>query len=81
MDDFASLAKELERFGVPHEMITYGGAPHAFTVFGTDRYREGADQKSWRRFTGFLNETVKRPVTGSSSATATGRNRPSRPQW
>lgn len=59
MDDFASLTKELEHFGVRHEMITYGGAPHAFTVFGTDRYREDADQKSWRRFTAFLSDTLK----------------------
>ena len=59
MDDFAALAKELERFGVSHEMITYSGAPHAFTVFGTDRYRKDADQKSWRRFIEFLNDTLK----------------------
>ena len=26
--------KELEAAGVPHEMISYGGADHAFTVFG-----------------------------------------------
>jgi dienelactone hydrolase len=40
-------------------MITYGGAPHAFTVFGTDRYREDADKKSWRRFGEFPSETLK----------------------
>jgi len=40
-------------------MITYSGAPHAFTVFGTDRYLEDADRKSWRRFTEFLNDTLK----------------------
>jgi len=59
MDDFASLARELQGFGVSHEMITYSGAPHAFTVFGTERYREDADRKSWRRFLEFLNETLK----------------------
>jgi dienelactone hydrolase len=59
MDQFAALADELEKAGVPHEMITYGGAPHAFTVFGGKRYREDADKKSWTRFTGFLQETLK----------------------
>ena len=58
MDDFANLARALEEKGIPHEMITYGGAPHAFTVFGTDRYREDADRKSWRRFSEFLEETL-----------------------
>ena len=59
MEDFAALAAELEAKGVAHEMITYGGAPHAFTVFGGDRYREDADKKSWQRFTEFLDETLK----------------------
>ena len=60
MDQFADLAKELEAAGVDHEMITYGGAQHAFTVFGGSRYQEAADKKSWRRFTEFLAETLKR---------------------
>ena len=59
MDQFAELAKELEKQGVPHEMITYGGAPHAFTVFGSGRYREDADKKSWNRLTEFLSETLQ----------------------
>lgn len=59
MQDFATLAAELEAKGVSHEMITYGGAPHAFTVFGDDRYRADADKKSWQRFTAFLDETLK----------------------
>jgi dienelactone hydrolase len=59
MDHFAALAKELEARGIPHEMITYGGAPHAFTVFGQPRYREDADKKSWKRFTEFLAVTLK----------------------
>ncbi len=60
MDQFAGLAKELETAGVDHEMITYGGAQHAFTVFGQDRYQEVADKKSWKRFTEFLAETLKK---------------------
>jgi dienelactone hydrolase len=59
MDQFAALANELEAAGVPHEMITYGGAPHAFTVWGGDRYREEADKKSWERFTNFLENILK----------------------
>lgn len=58
LDDFAALAKELEEAGLSHEMITYSGAPHAFTVFGSDRYREDADKKSWTRFTQWLNEEI-----------------------
>lgn len=59
MDHFAMLANALEEKGVPHEIISYGGAPHAFTVFGSDRYRKDADEKSWKRFGEFLDETLK----------------------
>ena len=58
MDQFAKLADALEEKGVSHEMITYSGAPHAFTVFGSNRYREESDKKSWKRFTAFLTETL-----------------------
>ncbi|NIT42527.1 MAG: prolyl oligopeptidase family serine peptidase [Gammaproteobacteria bacterium] len=58
MDQFAKLANELEEKGISHEMITYSGAPHAFTVFGSNRYREDADKKSWKRFSEFLTETL-----------------------
>jgi dienelactone hydrolase len=59
MDQFADLAKELESASVAHEMITYGGAQHAFTVFGGNRYQEAANKKSWKRFTEFLADTLK----------------------
>jgi len=58
MELFANLATELEDEGVAHEMITYSGAPHAFTVFGGDRYKKDADRKSWKRFSDFLKETL-----------------------
>ena len=58
MDQFAKLANELEEKGISHEMITYSGAPHAFTVFGSNRYRKDADKKSWKRFTAFLEQTL-----------------------
>ena len=60
MDQFAELAKELEAAGVAHEMISYGGAQHAFTVFGGNRYQEDADKKSWKRFTAFLSDTLQK---------------------
>jgi len=58
MEQFAALAKELEARGVKHEMITYSGAPHAFTIFGSERYREDADRKSWSRFVDYLSERL-----------------------
>jgi dienelactone hydrolase len=58
MEEFAQLAKQLEAHQISHEMITYGGAPHAFTVFDDERYREDADKKSWTRFLAFLSETI-----------------------
>jgi len=60
LDEFTGLAKELEKTKLKHEMITYSGAPHAFTVFGTDRYREDADKKSWRRLVEFLGEMLSK---------------------
>lgn len=59
MDQFADLAEDLESAGVSHEMITYGGAHHAFTVFGGNRYQERADKKSWKRFQEFLSDVLK----------------------
>ena len=59
LDDFANLAKELEAAGLEHEMITYSGARHAFSVIGGDRYNEKADKKSWARFAGYLEDTLK----------------------
>lgn len=58
MDQFAALATEMEAAGVRHEMTTYSGAPHAFTVFDSPRYRKDADRKSWTRFTRFLADTL-----------------------
>ena len=41
-------------------MIAYGGALHAYTVLGADRYRKDADEKSWTRFIAFLKEMLTR---------------------
>ena len=59
MAQYAALATELEQNQISHEMITYGGAPHAFTVFGSKAYRAEADKKSWARFIVYLQETLK----------------------
>jgi len=60
LDQFAALAKELESAGVPHEMVTYSGAQHAFTVFNGSRYQEAADKKSWKLFHEYLADTLMR---------------------
>jgi len=54
MDHVAALSKELEAAGVAYEIQVYSGAPHAFTVFGSDRYRKRADEQSWAAFREFL---------------------------
>ena len=57
----ADLAKMLEEANVTYELEVYSGAPHAFTVFGSDRYREVADEKSWNSFTNFLERYLADP--------------------
>lgn len=58
MDDLASLSRELEAAGISYEMQVHSGAPHAFTVFGSDRYRATADARSWEAFSDFLAERL-----------------------
>jgi len=58
LQDFAQLGSELEAAKVPHEMITYGGAPHSFTVFNSGAYDQESDTRSWARFMDFLKETL-----------------------
>lgn len=57
MEDFSRLAVQLEEAKIDHEMITYSGAPHAFTVLGSSSYHQEADTQSWRRFLSFLKES------------------------
>lgn len=57
--DDAVAAFEQELRGAPHvdwQVTTYSGAPHAFTIPGTDRYRPVADARSWRALVCFLDE-------------------------
>lgn len=58
MSDVAALSAELEKAGIHYQIDVYSGAPHAFTVFGSNRYREVADKKSWARFGEFLKERL-----------------------
>jgi dienelactone hydrolase len=57
-DDVAQLGRELEAAGTPYEIQIYSGAPHAFTVFGSERYRARADEESWQAFTDLLNDRL-----------------------
>ena len=58
MQDVATFATELEEAGTTYTVEVYSGAPHAFTVFGSDRYQERADAASWEAFSRFLAERV-----------------------
>lgn len=58
MSDVADLSEELEAAEVQYLIEVYSGAPHAFTVFESPRYREVADKRSWATFTGFLEENL-----------------------
>ena len=59
LESFTTLAKTLEAAKVPHEMVTYSGARHAYTVFDSDRYDARADQRSWNRYMDFLEEAYQ----------------------
>lgn len=56
MADVATFATELEAAGSTYTIEVYSNAPHAFTVFGSDRYQERADAASWEAFSAFLRE-------------------------
>lgn len=58
MTDVAQLAVEMEASGTPYEIQVYSGAPHAFTVFESDRYRQVADTQSWDAFSDFLETNI-----------------------
>lgn len=56
MQDVADLSTELEEAGTTYTIEVYSGAPHAFTVMGSDRYDERADSESWQAFSNFLEQ-------------------------
>lgn len=59
MTDLADISVRMEAAGVDYEIEVYSGAPHAWTVFGSPRYRAEADGKSWAAFGDFLDETLE----------------------
>ncbi|MFX0546580.1 dienelactone hydrolase family protein [Roseovarius sp. S1116L3] len=56
LPNVAGFASELEQAGNTYTVEIYSGAPHAFTVFGSDRYDARADAASWQAFSAFLAE-------------------------
>lgn len=58
LEDVATLGQELEAAGATYEIQIYSGAPHAFTVFGSDHYQPRADEKSWAAFLALLDEVL-----------------------
>lgn len=58
MQDVATLATQLEEAGNTYKIEVYSNAPHAFTVFGSNRYQERADTESWDAFSTFLSEQL-----------------------
>lgn len=58
MSEVATLAEELEAAEATYEIQVYSGAPHAFTVFGSDAYRAHADARAWSAFLILLDEAL-----------------------
>jgi len=58
MTQVAELSEMMEAAELDYEIEVYSGAPHAWTVFGSDRYRAKADRKSWEAFSEFLGERL-----------------------
>ena len=54
----AKTADMLEEAGVTYQVEIYSGAPHAWTVFGSDRYQERADKLSWDAFLDFTKTAL-----------------------
>jgi dienelactone hydrolase len=55
----AETADKLEAAGKTYELEIYSGAPHAWTVFGSDRYQQVADEKSWDSFLDFTERYLE----------------------
>jgi len=58
MTDVAQLSGELEAAKATYTIEVYSGAPHAFTVFGSQAYQERADKASWSAFLKLLEDTL-----------------------
>ena len=51
--------KELNDFEIQHEVRTYSGVRHSFTIKGSRDYSEKAERKSWDALLSYLNEKSK----------------------
>jgi len=60
LDQFNDCATAMNAAHVNFEMVLYGGADHAFTVFGGERYDKNADKLSWARATSFLAALLRK---------------------
>jgi dienelactone hydrolase len=58
LEDVTALIVELEEAGADYTTEIYSGAPHAFTVEGSDSYQERAATESWEAFSDFLEERL-----------------------
>lgn len=58
IEEVSALQQQLEQAGVQYEIEIYSGAPHAFTVFGSDRYQERAEELSWQAFLSFMQREM-----------------------
>ena len=59
MNVVADFAKALNQDGVEHRLEIYGGALHAFTVWGGSQYQAAADLASWKSLVAFLGERLR----------------------
>ncbi|MDR7276180.1 dienelactone hydrolase family protein [Catenuloplanes atrovinosus] len=57
-DAVIAFQSELRDAGVDFEIVTYAGAPHAFTLPEIPLYHPKADARSWSRFRDFLDEVA-----------------------
>lgn len=60
MTDLAALLDQLQAAGVEHEARVFGGARHAFTVYGSGDYDLVADRGSWSALLDFLDQRLDR---------------------
>lgn len=59
MSEVAELSGRMDQDGATYSMEIYGGARHAFTVWGGDRYQARADLQSWASLREFLDSTIR----------------------
>ena len=57
-EDVAALEKALTDAKVPHEIVTYPGAPHSFFDRAYDEHKEACDD-AWRRILAFVETNSK----------------------